>query len=355
MLRSTLLHALRCVRGAVSTKSTAPAFSSVFFDGESATAYNGEIAVVSDCPLSGVKGGVDFAVLYAWADSCSGDELKWEVSGDELKLRCGRSSVRMRMLDYDQLTFVDEPDDDEVELPASGLCDALRNVAPYMGSDPAHPSRMGVTCVFWKKQSGGTRKVTLYATDDLSMARQEFDLPESPKVPGVVVLTPAFVHAVLQQGVQVPAVFIIGSTRAVATMEHDAGVARVYGRVGAEVDAAGYTRVEREVLDSCAAFVPISAKIKSAVNDVQPVFTKMAQAEVLLKVSDGKLTLSSGDGTSIKFKTSANAPDGLGECEVWVVARELQRVLEIAETFTISKHAVVAKAPNWMAMVSVAG
>lgn len=92
-----LKDTLRRLKPAVDARATA-LFSSVWFDGARANAWDTQVLISLPCGLE-VEGGVSHAMLSKWLGGCPADgEVKAKVKDGSVRFGCGRSSVTLSIV-----------------------------------------------------------------------------------------------------------------------------------------------------------------------------------------------------------------------------------------------------------------
>lgn len=347
MQRSTLLHALECVQGASATKSTAPAFSAVFFNGKTATTYDGELAIIAPCAID-LRGGVDHKTLKTWVAGCSGEEVVIACEGEAATFKCGRSRISVSLLDPDQLTF-QKPLVAGTEIrDLDTFMASLKRTVEFMGNDPAHPARQGITIA---GKSRGLLEV--FATDDLTMTRDLVTVSGYSGDPLEIVIPPRFVKAMLPFGNDISSLEF-GDGWLVASIEVENDCIVMLARTGSEVAVSDYRRIISRTtkgIDLWDGGTKVTDKTMTAVKNMVAVMGAMAQAEMLVTITNGVLKLSTGPGSTkvIELVKAIEHEDAKG----WVVAKELLRVLEGAEKFVMTESALVAWGFDFVNLLSL--
>lgn len=350
MERMTLLRVLKRVQGASTPTAQVAAFRSVFFDAEFATTYDGELAAWTPCQLQ-LDGGVELRPLAVWVNSCSGPVISVKVVGAAAQFSCGRSRLKLPLLEPSQLAF-ERPSESEVWINALDVFEpALRRVSAFMGNDAAHPGLMGVTVA-------GDDWLRLYATDNVTMTTEHMSTGGLER-PLQVVLPPRFVKLVLGTAKDDPVTSIgFGDGWATASFqggdEHDGEDTIVFTRTGAEVTVDAYDSVINQslwVVDQIAA-TEVTQELQTALKSVAIVMDSMGQVDCQLRVQDGELVIEAAgsDRGSARQSVPLDHEDG----SIWLPAKELVRSIEDATRFTFVDGVLIAWGDGFVNLIAAA-
>lgn len=195
MNRTDLIEVLSAVSHALATQTIVPSQCCLFFDGLTVTAYDGVIALRAPCEVD-VEGGLHGRLLLGFLDKARGREAVFSYNESKTVVKCGRSRLEVALALPDELTF-DMPDDsDSVRVEPSVLVmAAFKDCAVSVGTDPAHPWRLGMTIRFPEKG----KYITIYSSDNLSVSRAVVPFGSSGKAMAgmTMVLPPAFCKRML--------------------------------------------------------------------------------------------------------------------------------------------------------------
>lgn len=194
MKRKDLISILKLAEPALGPKEMAAPFQCFRFDGKSVVAYNDEVAISVPCPLK-LKGGLNGSFLLKWMSFSKAVEVKIEKTGENARLKAGRSTVTTPFIDDEDFLF-SFPTAKEVEakLPIDkGLLESLARVSTCIGTDHQHPWRYGITVAF-------DDAIRLFTSDNFSAARdvlEDYKIPKELKGSGII-LPPRFVELLLE-------------------------------------------------------------------------------------------------------------------------------------------------------------
>jgi len=190
MQRSKLVEVLARVQPALSTKDFIPVFSCFCFKDKKVYAYNDIIAIRAPIDME-LEGGIRGKVLLDFMKASTSNEVELvqgNVGGVTVKAGKG-SKLKLPIVDSGEFIFKfpDYTEDDliEIELTKDVLA-SFRRCIVSMGYDPAHPWRLGVSV-----KITGT-KLTMYASDNTTMARSLVAAKNNVEDEVVIVLPPRF-------------------------------------------------------------------------------------------------------------------------------------------------------------------
>jgi len=328
MDRQTLLSAVRRAQGAAGSKSAAPAFDAVFFDGRTATSYDGELAIITPCKLN-LDGGVECKLLATWLAGCSGDEIKIEPERNEVTFKCGRSKLTVSLLPRKQLTFSPYSGTGiELREGLAPVAAAVKRAAPFVGSDEAVPSRTGITA------AGKDNALYIYATDNITITSQRIkgfnDLNFQANLP------PRFIKALLSLHNDSELVAVeFGDGWASASFQSDpVDETILFTRTGSELDADEYNKIIQEVWDEVLDQSEITDEVVNAIKRVVSVVAAVGDNECQLVIKNGTLAINSGQHSRAKAGETVEI-DAEHSATIWVPAKELLRTLDGATRFAI--------------------
>jgi len=192
--REALLKAVALVRPALSPQDFIPAYQHIAFDGEYALAHNDISAIEVRCPFP-EPCCVPGELLIKALGSFSADGVLIQRMGDEqsILVSSGRSKLKLPTLHRKQFPF-DMPSEEcrEFIYLESGIMQALKKCLVSAGTNPNHPSTMGVTL-----DMDDRGNAVLYSTDNFTISmhgtQTQIKLPgDSP-----VILPTFFCHQLL--------------------------------------------------------------------------------------------------------------------------------------------------------------
>lgn len=163
--REFLLQTLNLAKPAIASQSFVPALTHFAFDGWGVLAYN-------DISAIGIKAEIDFPVclpadlLVKSLNSMSAEKVALQMLDDDaVVISSGRSKVKMPYLPASKFPFeFPSVDWDKQIVLSSQIIAGIEKCIVGVGSDPSHPSQMGITLAPSKK---GAR---LYSTDNATIS-----------------------------------------------------------------------------------------------------------------------------------------------------------------------------------------
>jgi hypothetical protein len=181
MKRTDLVAALKKVEPAVSSKGVIPIFGCFCFDGKTITTYDDQVALQMPFEI-GIKGGIQGRLLLPWLDSSKARDISFEQTGDCVQFKARNATLDAPTLGSESFIFTFPKRDDGVKVigpfdkdAATGFVLAVKRALISMGTDPAHPQMMGITCGIEGKF------VSMYSTNDSSASMATIDLSKSLK------------------------------------------------------------------------------------------------------------------------------------------------------------------------------
>lgn len=185
--RETLLKAINLVRPAVASQAYIAALAHVAFDGQFAMAYNDITAIAARCDLE-TEVCLPGDLLIKFLNNINTKEVKVTAAdAGSVVIESGRSKIKLAALPFDDFPF-DFPSDKKFsKVPVTqDMLDGIEQCLISVGTDPSHPSQMGITI---EESVGGL--ATLYSTDNYSISRYQSDT-EIELEAGVPVILPTF-------------------------------------------------------------------------------------------------------------------------------------------------------------------
>lgn len=292
MKRTDLLSALKRAEPALAAKDLIPVFTCYKFDSNSVLAYNDVVAISTPCSFP-VDGGLHGKPLLSWLANSRAKELTLDPGESEMLIKAGRSRIRLPLIPPDDFIF-EFPDDAIAGIkPSPDLLQAIRACSASMGEDPAHPSRMGITVKFGKKE------VNLWSSDNISASRSK----AAAKIPGdlqgyELILAPRFVDLLLGiakrdklQGL------IVGEGWVEA--DFDSGL-RLWAKTMAEIDVEAFIQLFDSIYEQLE-FEPVSIP--------KGLSASLDRLVVILDYGADKQARFTSDGKG-KLRIVANSPVG---------------------------------------------
>lgn len=164
--RKETLAALEPLKSAIATRSAIEGLSHVWFDGAFAYATNGGLGIKSKF-ASPLKCGIPGALLLGLLNQATGDTLDLDVAGDVLKLKAGRSSVKLSTMPLERRVwrYPDKPTAKAAAtlMVSEGLVKGLKRVFALRPSSPKRMEHHAVL-IFAEDQ-----EMDLYVTDSKSL------------------------------------------------------------------------------------------------------------------------------------------------------------------------------------------
>ena len=163
--RADFIDTLKQAEPALSSQDFLPILSHYCFDGEKVTAYNDMQAVQVRLETDFI-GGLPGSVLTKMLSSYSNEfvEINSTVP-TEVEMKSGKSKIKLPLLPNTMFLFhMPELEDlPKFELNSTFL-DGLSKTLISVGTDPTHPSQMGISLYYGKE-------VVLYSTDNLAVSK----------------------------------------------------------------------------------------------------------------------------------------------------------------------------------------
>lgn len=193
MNRVEILHTLKRVAPALSSKDLVPALSHLCFAKGKVVAYDDVVGLEAPCTSSFGNRGLKGSLLINFLAASRGQDVEvLEASPDELEIKCGRARLKVPTISTDDFVF--EMPDTAGAVPiiveSDSFIRALRLVSLSIGLDPSHPWRMGVTL-----EVSGKNEVTLYSSNNVAVSRATASVVVPKTSTGdVIVLPPRWVE-----------------------------------------------------------------------------------------------------------------------------------------------------------------
>lgn len=186
--REALVKVVGLVRPALAAQPYIPALTHIQFNGSHATAFNdvSAIAVRAKMDLNRCLPG-DLLIRALGSFAAENILFQSNEKDGSIVLSSGRSKLKLPTLDADKFPFElpNEKSAVEIELGA-GILRGIERCLISVGSDPTHPSQMGVTL-----DMDDAGKAVLYSTDNFTISR--FQTKASIDLPGdAPVILPTF-------------------------------------------------------------------------------------------------------------------------------------------------------------------
>lgn len=180
MNRTELLGILKECEPALATNDLVPVLQNFLFDGKNVLAHDG--IVMLSKPTDFLPGlGANGKLLLQWLAASRSLMIEADTGEDEVTLKAGRSKLRLPIITSDDFSFEMPKKKARAEFSLDGkLLKALRAVAVCMGSDPAHPWRLGITSIF------GKGSVTFFSTDNIAASRAKVKMKGTEAIPPAV-------------------------------------------------------------------------------------------------------------------------------------------------------------------------
>ena len=354
--RAELLQAVRRVAPAlISQESAPPVFRSVFFDGARVTAFDDEIALSSKIDFDGFQGGLDGKLLIGWLSTCTADDVHLEKqSKSSVKLTCGRSKLFLSTLGLGEAVYK-RPDDDNPEDvwlgAATNVVEAARLVIPCMGSDMAHPTRVGVTVSI---DNDGI--ATVAATNNVTMAVASVQTDVvAPYSHFEFVMWPRFA-SMLESMSRMDGVrnITIGVDCGWLLAEFESGD-ELFGKTGLEVDIGTFVGMA-ESLDADLKFgIPVGDRFAEVVERVAKI-AQLSQSKnqtAALKITSHGVQFSVNTGLAA-LADSVACRHTHSECSIVVNTAMLKNVMAQVTELAVSEHVVGLRGPAHSVWVSAA-
>jgi hypothetical protein len=177
--REELLATLRLLRPALAGKGQ-PSFCCIWFDGTTASAFNGIIGIQAPCKVP-LDGGVKGLILLGMLESSSAVTAEIDVGETEAVLKLGAAKVKLPILPADQalLPFPEESGGTKVD---AEFIEALSHGLTSIGSVGGVASA-GVTVAPQKD------RISFFSTDSRSLSWATTKLPKGFKAKRLVLST----------------------------------------------------------------------------------------------------------------------------------------------------------------------
>lgn len=296
------LKALKRAAPALAPKDDIPALSSFFFDGVSVRTYDDEVAITVPCDVD-IEGGVNGALLLAWLGAVSTKEFTVdggeplappprvvgyrEIPPGAVVLTAGRSKITLPVISSELFAFQPEDEAPRVEIPAPiNLIESMRQCAPYMGNDAAHPWRMGMTIRVTLDQT------EVFATDNTGVAHGtcRLDVYGDEEEHYEVSIPSRFVQLLLD-AVKVTGVdsLMLGDGWIEANLEDGSDL---FSRTQAEVRVENFENPLAMVMEQCDSPVPIPDGFNELMGRTNKVLIAVKGESAKLKVGKSSLSVS---------------------------------------------------------------
>lgn len=344
MEREQLMKALKLAGGAVSTKEDMPALASYFFDGKWVRAYDDEVAISTRCTMP-LEGGVSGKVLTTWVGACSGVDV--EVLGGEGKermLQCGRSKLSVSLLDPKDFVF-EEPAEAEATLEAPlDLLEAMGHAQIYMGSDEAHPWRIGMTI------SVDDGKARVFTTTNVAMAYATAPVESDEAIE--IVIPIRFVNLLLSMSkTQGLAALRIGKGWIEATFDDETVL---FSRTLKEVNVAGYEKVLTHMYGGKPTFIPVPEGFVDVIERVGRVMSATREESATLQIKKGSMLIHTAGTTGLaaladNVQCAPEHPD----VSVHFVPASSLPALKLAKEMAVVPNAILLRGQDFESFVSV--
>jgi len=344
MDRVELLAAMKRASGALALRDDAPAFASFFFDGEWICAYGDEIAITARCELP-VQGGIIGKVVLAWAGACNGSQVESECEGDEVKLVCGQSKITLPLLPPEQLVFEPPPADAGVMFYAPfELMEMIERCSPYVGDDPTHPWRMGLTLRY---DQGA---FDLYSTTDVVLCHAFFD--DENIYDHFQTIIPSKFVSLLRHFSQTKALagIHVGAGWIEATFEDET---TIFARTNHESDANAYEQVMRPLFND-ATFTPvanIALNLQSMMDRVTKVGVATGQDRASLEVRGRSIAVTLSGG-SASLADSLPFPGKHADIRVEIMPSSMLSILPHVKEMAVTDRAVLLTGSGFEAAIA---
>jgi len=335
MNRVDLLAAMKCASGALALRDYAPAFASFFFDGERVCAYGDEIAITTRCKFP-VQGGIIGKVMLAWVGACGGDEVESECADGEATLRCGRSKITLPLLPSEQLIY-------EAPQAEAGICfdapfdllTAIKRCGSYVGDDPTHPWRMGLTLSY---KDGA---FNLYSTTDAVLVHARADNEDDESDSAYETILPERFVSLLLQHAQTNSLAAIrfGLGWAEATFDDDVVI---FTKTGSESKPSAYEDIMGQLFDK-ATFVEVESIVSSLLfmmERVAKVGMATGQDRAVLGVRGRSLSVTLSGG-SASLMDSLPFPGDHESIKVEIAPSSMLAILPHVKEMSVTDRAVL--------------
>lgn len=170
--RETLLRSLGLSRPAVAGQSYIPSLTHIAFDGAMAMAYNDINAIAVRTPLD-IECCLPADLLTKGLNSISADAVDIEMAEGHVTIVAGRSKLKVPFLPLDSFPLkVPRSRDKKASFQVkSEILKGIDKCLSGVGTDPTHPSQMGITLEPTKDGA------VLYSTDNITISRYVTDQP----------------------------------------------------------------------------------------------------------------------------------------------------------------------------------
>jgi len=173
--RKELIKAFATCKPAIASQNRAVELSHYWLDGETLSAYNGNMIISTPTDLD-VIGGVPDTVLD-WLKKVDGETVNLSSVDGKLSISSGKSKGNFALLDLSRRIYTPEIDLDDLGLPPitlnASLIEALDNVSVSQDSKATAPAKLGV--FLYPRQDN----LDLYATDDYTITKQTVPLQDT--------------------------------------------------------------------------------------------------------------------------------------------------------------------------------
>lgn len=341
------LKVLRRAAPALAQKDDIPALSSFFFDGVSVRTYDDEVAITVPCDVD-IEGGVNGALLLAWLGAVSAKDFKLgnTLGCDSQPITAGRSTITLPVISSDLFAFQPEDETPRVEIPAPiNLLEIMRQCAPYMGNDAAHPWRMGMTLRVTLDQT------EVFATDNTGVAHGtcRLDVHGDEEECYEVSIPSRFVQLLLDAA-KVTGVdsLMLGDGWIEANLEDGSDL---FSRTQAEVSIEHFESILTRVMEQCDAPVPIPNGFSELMERINKVLIVVKGESAKLKVGKSSLSVSTR-GELLSLADTLQMVEAHETVSVSFVPSMMLPVLPYVTDFQVCDQAVAFMGQGFEAVIA---
>jgi len=224
MTREELLSILKQVSPALSIDGTVPSFCCFFFDGNTVTAYDDQIALEAPCSVDFI-GGLKGSLLNSFLSACHAKKVSFSVKGESCVVKSGKSKLALGVLDPSDFLFsFPKTKKSNILVLTRDILACIKIACVSAGYDSSYPWRIGVTVRVSKNRA------TFFSSDNQSMTRCSLKL-HGKHSDMEVILPPRFCELLLDNEADSQTLFV-GKGWLVAVFESGA---RLFARSIPEV------------------------------------------------------------------------------------------------------------------------
>ena len=377
MDRKKFTQTLALVEPSLANNELIPSLTHFWFTGDSVMGYNDVISISVPCETD-FRGSVKGKVLYDFLSKCTGSAVEFSKinpkglkgknteedslsDAPNLKVKCGQSSIKMRLFPEDSFLFEipDYSDWSVVDVEPKSLTDSLNVCLESLGNHVSEPERNGIT-VFAKERG----ELHMYSTDDVTLSHAVVQNRSRSALEDRFVLSYAFCDAARkllrwskngEYQMHVDADYVV--------MAFEGGV-KLFGRLIEDVHPLDFASVFEKHLPKrdTNLLIPIPKRLGLVIERSHVAVAKSITPETVFKVVEDskgvllRVTASSEYG-EVRDRIRLDEGEGHPEITVKVDLKRLRRCgLDVFDTIRITPVCIVlCKGKDMYHLISVLG